>query len=311
MLIGIDLGGTKIEGVVLNKQGHIAQRLRVPTPKTDYSATLKSIADLVRQLESEFPKLPGQQAIGVATPGSVSILTGKMKNCNSTCLNDRPLQQDLEQLIKKQVRIANDADCFTLSEAVDGAAKGLPTVFGVILGTGVGGGVCVNQKLLSGPNRIAGEWGHNPMPSTGSRATGQQLTDSGRSCYCGKANCIETYLSGPGFEHSYFLKTGERISAIEIVKRSDAGEQPATQALDQYQELLARALATIINILDPSAIVLGGGLSNIDSLYTEVPARWSRYIFSDTVETRLLPAKFGDSSGVRGAAWLALDRLPQ
>ena len=311
MLIGIDLGGTKIEGVVLNEQGHIAQRLRVPTPKKNYSATLACITDLVRQLEGEFPELIKQQTIGVATPGSVSTLTGKMKNCNSTCLNDRTLQQDLEQLIKKQVRIANDADCFTLSEAVDGAAKDMPTVFGVILGTGVGGGICVNRQLLTGPNRIVGEWGHNPMPSTDSRAAGQQLVNAERSCYCGRVNCIEAYLSGPGFEHSYFLQTGERLSAIEIVVRSNAGEHAAMQVLDQYQDLLARALATIINILDPGVIILGGGLSNLSSLYTEVPARWSRYVFSDTVETRLLPAKFGDSSGVRGAAWLALGDLAE
>ncbi len=304
MLIGIDLGGTKIEGAVIDDRGNIVQRIRLATPKTDYRATLNCIASLVDQLENTLPGVERQKIIGIATPGSVSSVTKKMKNCNSTCLNHQPLQQDLEQVLERQVRIANDADCFTLSEAMDGAAREMPIVFGVILGTGVGGGVCVHRRLLNGPNSIAGEWGHNPVPTLENRVI-EQLEANGRSCYCGKQDCIETYLSGPGFEQSYFLLAGEQIPAIRIVERSLEGDAKAVKVVDTYQDILARSLSIIINILDPHAIVLGGGMSNIESLYTQVPARWSRYIFSDSVTTRLLPAKYGDSSGVRGAAWLA------
>lgn len=305
MLIGIDLGGTKIEGAVFDEQGQIIFRHRVPTPQTDYLATLDSIASLVNQLEQQIPYAERPEILGIATPGSVSKATGKMKNCNSTCLNHQPLQQDLEHLLKREIRLANDADCFVLSEAIDGAGKGVANVFGVILGTGVGGGICINQQLVAGPNTITGEWGHNPMPQGYSEVNDQRPPHSVRTCYCGKIDCVETYLSGQGLEESYRQMTGERASVQLIVDRASNGEKTAKKALKNYQELLARALSVVINVLDPEVIVLGGGLSNIESLYKEVPRRWSDYVFSDEIETKLLPAMYGDSSGVRGAAWLA------
>lgn len=299
MRIGIDLGGTKIEAAVMDGNGRIVARNRMATPQKDYSATLNVVADLIAGLEKD---LAAPAAIGIATPGSVSTVTDTMKNCNSTCLNGQPLLQDLSRLLKREVRMANDADCFTLSEASDGAAAGCNTVFGVILGTGVGGGICHQGNLLQGPNRIAGEWGHNPLPPL--RGDWQRYQNEARECYCGWQDCIETYLSGPGFEQGYQRTTGIALSAEEIVDRAREGEERALFQLNLYQERLACALASVINLLDPDAIVLGGGMSNIDSLYSQVPERWEKYVFSDRCDTRLVAPKFGDSSGVRGAAWL-------
>jgi fructokinase len=292
--IGVDLGGTKIEGVVLDDDGAIRVRRRVPTPGGDYDATVDAVAALVRQLEDD---CGSRCSVGVGTPGALSPATGRLRNANSTCLNGRALDHDLGRRLRRTVRIANDADCFALSEASDGAARGAGSVFGVIIGTGTGGGIVVNGHLLQGPNAIAGEWGHNPLP---------WMTDAerpGPPCYCGKHGCIETFLSGPGLALDY-TAAAPRPSVKTIVERAVAGEQAAVRCMARYQDRLARALAGVINILDPEIIVLGGGLSNIDSLYTEVPRRLPRYVFSDVVRTQLLPALHGDSSGVRGAAWL-------
>lgn len=301
MRIGIDLGGTKIEGIVLQSRNRVLKRLRLPTPQGDYAATLQTIASLVRELESGFPAFCEKIPVGIATPGSISKLTGRMKNCNSTCLNGKPLKQDLERLLACEVRIANDADCFALSEAIDGAASDFTSVFGVILGTGVGGGIVVNKQLLSGPNNIAGEWGHNPMPPLIS--SGQE-EGALRPCYCGRNGCIEAYLSGPALEKTYSLETGRSQTVADIVFQAGRGQPVEEKVITDYVESLAAALATVINIMDPEAIVLGGGLSNIECLYQEVPLRWGKYVFSDRCETRLLKATYGDSSGGRGAAWL-------
>ncbi|RYU62916.1 ROK family protein [Methylolobus aquaticus] len=293
--IGIDLGGTKIELLALNGTGEALWRRRVPTPKGDYSGTLQSIGQLIADAETE---LGGQGSIGIGTPGAISKASGRMKNCNSTWLNGQPLLEDLQQLLSRPVRIANDADCFALSEAVDGAAAGATTVFGVILGTGVGGGIVVRNRLLDGPNAIAGEWGHNPLPWP---------TDDerpGPGCYCGRSGCIESFLSGPGLTCCHRERTGETLEAFQIVERSDAGDPSCGATIEIYEDRLARALAHVINILDPHAIVLGGGLSNCARLYRSVPLLWERYVFSDRVDTRLVPPRHGDSSGVRGAAWL-------
>ncbi len=295
--LGIDLGGTKIEAVLLDDSGQIRWRQRLDTPQGDYPATLEAIAQLVTAADAEAGQaLP----LGIGTPGAVSTRSGLMKNCNSTCLIGQPLQQDLARRLARPVRLANDADCFALSEASDGAAAGMPTVFGVILGTGVGGGLVVNGQPLSGPNAIAGEWGHNPLALAGLEASSAQR----RPCYCGRENCIETFLSGEGLMRTHQLLGGDGANCTEIARRAEAGEPVAREALGQYAEQLARALAGVINIVDPHAIVLGGGLSNIEALYREVPARWGAYVFSDEVLTRLARARFGDSSGVRGAAWL-------
>jgi len=265
--IGIDLGGTKTEAIALDAAGREIFRKRVPTPRGDYDATLKTIASLVAEA--------GEGSVGVGIPGALSHASGLVKNANSTWLIDKPLQQDLERALGREVRLANDANCFALSEATDGAAAGAEVVFGVILGTGVGGGIVVRGRIVEGANAIAGEWGHNPLPLP--RADDMPL----RPCYCGRAGCIETYLSGPALERG--------------------GGEPA---LDLYCERLARALAGVINIIDPDVIVLGGGVSNIARLYDEVPKLWPRHVFSDHIATRLLPPRHGDSSGVRGAAWL-------
>jgi len=298
MRIGIDLGGTKIEGVVLGDKGEILCRHRVATPQHDYLGTLNAIANLVERLEADCGIGSMLFPVGIGAPGSISHLTGRMKNCNSTCLNGRALREDLQALLKRDIRIANDADCFSLSEARDGAASGCANVFGVILGTGVGGGIVLNNQLLAGPNGIAGEWGHNPMPSVFL----EQIQR--RRCYCGRDNCIETWLSGPAFEQSYRERTNKALAATQIVSAATAGDGPAVGVMEQYYEMLAAALATVINVVDPEVVVLGGGLSNIGGLYDEVPRRWARYVFTDHCETKLLRAKFGDSSGVRGAAWL-------
>ena len=300
--IGIDLGGTKIEGVLLDPQGQIVSRERVPTPKDDYGATVRAIAGLVRRFELSVPGEP--PSVGVGTPGAVSPLTGLMKNCNSTWLNGRTLREDLEVAIGRPVRLANDANCFALSEAVDGAGVGAEVVFGVILGTGVGGGVIVRGRPLLGPNAIAGEWGHNPLPS----ARFDEIP--GPSCYCGRTGCIETFLSGPGLaaDHDRVLDSlptsGPRLGPEEIVARAEAGDEACEGTLRRYESRLSRALASVINLLDPDVVVLGGGLSRLERLYRNVPMQWGRWVFSDSVATRLAPPVHGDSGGVRGAAWL-------
>ena len=280
--IGIDLGGTKIEVVTLDDGGQEVFRKRVPTPRGDYPATLAAIASLVREA--------GEGSVGIGIPGSLSRATGLVKNANSTWLIGKPLKQDIEKTLGREIRIENDANCFTLSEAVDGAGKGARVVFGVILGTGVGGGIAVNGKVLTGANAIAGEWGHNPLPLP----TPEDLPLP--PCYCGRAGCIETYLSGPGLSRDHRLLTGQSLEPEEIVKHE--------RTMLRYTERLARALAGVINVLDPELIVLGGGMSNVGRLYTEVPRLWARSIFSDQVATRLARNAHGDSSGVRGAAWL-------
>jgi fructokinase len=295
--IGIDLGGTKIEGIVLDAKGNISQRLRVATPKDDYDATLDALAHVTSQLD-----VPTSTPLGICTPGAVSLVTGLMKNCNSTCLNNKPLREDLEHRLARPVRIANDADCFALSEASDGSARGNYSVFGVILGTGVGGGICIEQKLIHGVSAICGEWGHNPLPLNALQQ--DPRPPIGRACYCGRQDCVESWLSGPAFEKRFSETFGESLSARQIVERASSGDESAHGAVDQYHHLLALALATLINILDPETIVIGGGMSNIESIYTGVPAYLKRYVFSDDLNTRIVPAMHGDSSGVRGAAWL-------
>jgi fructokinase len=293
--IGIDLGGTKIEGIVIDAVGESLARLRVPTPRGDYDGTVDAVARLVVQLEQA---VGTTCTVGVGMPGAVSPATGLIKNANSTWLNGRPFVADLSAAVGRPVRVANDADCFALSEASDGAAAGAATVFGVIIGTGTGGGVVVNQRLVTGPNAIAGEWGHNmlPWPRAGEWP--------GPPCYCGRTGCIETFLSGPAFERDHRAVTGDASSGADISARADAGDAHCDASIARYEDRLARGLASIINVLDPHVIVLGGGMSNVRRLYQRVPALWSEWVFSDRVDTRLVRAVHGDSSGVRGAAWL-------
>ena len=298
MRIGIDLGGTKIEAIALD-HGREVGRLRVATPRDDYEATLAAIASLVADLERGAGAVG---TVGVGIPGTLSPDTGLVKNANSTWLLGRPLRADLEQRLARDVRIANDANCFAVSEAIDGAASGVAVVFGVIVGTGTGAGICVNGSVLTGPNGIAGEWGHNPLPWP----TADEWP--GPSCYCGKSGCVETFLSGPGMQRDHERHTGRAESAPAIVARAAVGDPVATETLERYEDRMARALAGVINVLDPDVIVLGGGMSNIERLYQNVPRRWRDYVFSaganDVVRTRLVRATHGDSSGVRGAAWL-------
>ncbi len=292
---GIDLGGTKIELIALDTTGAEVWRRRASTPQGDYRGTLDVMRDLVMSAETE---LGVTGSVGIGTPGAVSRATGRIKNANSVCLNGQPLIEDLSALLKRPIRIANDADCFALSEARDGAAAGASVVFGVILGTGVGGGIVVQGQLLQGPNAIAGEWGHNPLPWP------QASEWPGPACYCGRQGCIETYLSGPGLERDFQMSADCELTGPEILARAEGGDAIAEAAFQRYEDRLARALAHVINLLDPDAIVLGGGLSNCRRLYLNVQQLWGRYVFSDRVDTRLLAPKFGDSSGVRGAAWL-------
>ena len=280
--IGVDLGGTKIEAIALDGEREVFRR-RVPTPRGNYLETIEAVRRLVDQA--------GEGSVGIGIPGALSRVTGLVKNANSTWLNGRPLKQDLEQALGREVRLENDANCFALSEAVDGAGRGARVVFGVILGTGVGGGIVVDGKVLTGPNAIAGEWGHNPLPLPGPADLPLP------ACYCGRAGCIETYLAGPGLSREHESATGERLEAAQI-----AAQRP--ERMEIYAERLARALASVINVLDPEVIVLGGGMSNAARLYQDVPRLWGRYVFSDRVDTRLVRNAHGDSSGVRGAAWL-------
>ena len=293
--IGIDLGGTKTEIIALDARGAVLDRRREPTPSADYAATIALIARMVKRAEVQV----GERAtVGVGTPGSLSPATGLLRNSNSTAFNGRPLKQDLERALGREVRIANDANCFALSEARDGAAHGASVVFGAILGTGVGGGVVVNGRLVEGANAIGGEWGHNPLPWP------EDAERPGHGCFCGRRGCIETFLSGPGLARDHASQAGETLTAEEIVLRATTGDAPAQATLARYEARLARALAVLINVIDPDVIVLGGGLSNIERLYANVPRLWGAWIFSDVVRTRLVRNRHGDSGGVRGAAWL-------
>jgi fructokinase len=294
MRIGIDVGGTKIEGIALDAGGREVGRVRVPTPRDDYDATLSAIDAIVCRLERD----AGVRAsVGLGIPGTVSLLDGLVKNANSTWLNGKPLQHDIEERLDRPVRLANDANCFALSEATDGAAAGADVAFGIILGTGCGGGIVVHARVLAGPNAIAGEWGHNPLPAP------RDDERPGPRCYCGNCGCIETFLSGPGLARDYASAGGAPADAQAIAGRAASGDPLAIAALERYEDRLGRALTTVVNLLDPDVIVLGGGLSNIDRLYPNVPAR-IRPFGGEPLRTRLVKARFGDSSGVRGAAWL-------
>jgi fructokinase len=294
MRIGVDLGGSKIEIIALGDGGEALLRERVATPQGDYRGTLNVVAGLVEAAEQRVGAGGAVASVGIGIPGAESRTTGLIKNANSTCLIGRPLKRDLEELLHREVRIANDANCFALSEAADGAGAGAQVVFGVILGTGVGGGIVIDGKALTGANAIAGEWGHNPMPGEHHRDT----------CYCGRKGCIELYLSGPGLAADHRRITSADCSPAEIVERAAVGDAECEATLQRYEARLARALAQVINILDPDVIVLGGGLSNMERLYENVPRLWGEHIFSDRVATKLLKHRHGDSSGVRGAAWL-------
>jgi fructokinase len=303
--IGIDLGGTKIEGLALGDDGGEFARLRVPAPRGNYDETIRAIVDLVSALErSAFArratadKSADRVSVGVGIPGAISPATGLIKNANSTWLIGRPLERDLARAVGRPVRLANDANCFALSEATDGAAAGAAVVFGVIIGTGTGGGLVVNGRVVAGANAIAGEWGHNPLPAPDADER------PGPECYCGRFGCVETFLSGPALARDYLAHGGDDLTAIDIAARAERGEARASGCLDRYERRFARAIASVINVVDPDVVVLGGGLSNISRLYDRVPDLWGRHVFSDRVATRLLPAKHGDASGVRGAAWL-------
>ena len=293
--IGVDLGGTKIELAALDDRGAIVLRERVATPAGDYDATIEAIARLVESAEGRACE---RGSIGIATPGALSLRDGRVKNANSTWLNGRALKEDLERRLAREVRIANDANCFALSEAQDGAARGASIVFGVILGTGVGGGIVAGGRILTGANAIAGEWGHNALPLPG--AEDEPLPP----CYCGRRGCVETYLSGPAMAAEHARLHGESLDAPRIAARAAEGDAACEATLQRYARRLARSLAVVINIVDPDVIVLGGGLSNVGGLYARVPALWGAHVFSDEVRTRLLAPAHGDSSGVRGAAWL-------
>ena len=295
MRIGIDLGGTKIEAIALADEGRDVFRRRVDTPRGSYEGTIRAIAQLVEAADTA---LGGRGTVGIGIPGTISPATGVIKNANSTWLNGRPFDADLTATIGRPVRLANDANCFALSEAIDGAGAGARVVFGVILGTGTGGGVVVEGRVLTGPNAIAGEWGHNPLPWP------RGAEWPGPACYCGKRSCVETFLSGPGLARDHQEATGEALEPQEIVERAQAGHPGARATLERYEERLARALAALINVLDPDAIVLGGGMSNVGELYRAVPRLLPAFVFSDRVDTALMAPKHGDSSGVRGAAWL-------
>jgi len=289
--IGVDLGGTKIEAIALDRDGRERFRKRVATPQGDYAATVRAISDLVAAAQAA----AGRGSIGVGIPGTISPATGLIKGANSVCLIGQALDKDLAQAVGQDVRLANDADCFALSEASDGAGAHDHIVFGAILGTGCGSGLVVGRKILRGPNAITGEWGHNPLPWPADDERPGQL------CYCGQRGCIETFISGPGLSADFERTTGEKAIGTDIAARADA---PAVAVMDRYIHRLARSLATVINLIDPSVIVLGGGLSKIERLYRDVPALLPKFVFSDTVVTPIRPPRHGDSSGVRGAAWL-------
>lgn len=292
--LGLDLGGTKIAAVVLAADGRVLWEQRVATPRHDYDGTIARIAEIVAAAEAA---VGTRCSVGVGTPGAISPATGLVKNANSTWLNGRPLKVDLERALARDVRLANDANCLAVSEATDGAAAGAAIVFGVILGTGTGGGLVVRGQVVTGANAIAGEWGHNPLPWPEANEL------PGPACYCGRFGCLETWLSGPGIAADYRRRGGDALTSEQIVARI-ADDPLAADTMRAWTHRLARGLASIVNVLDPDVIVVGGGLSQIASLYTDVPQLWTQWIFSDVVHTRLVPAKYGDASGVRGAAWL-------
>jgi len=292
---GVDLGGTKIEIIALAQDGRELLRRRVATPKENYGEILDAVAGLVRDAETE---LADRGTVGIGTPGSISRATGLLRGSNSVCLNGKPIRADLEALLGREVRITNDANCFALSEATDGAAAGAEVVFGVILGTGVGGGIVVRGHVLTGPNAIAGEWGHNPLPWP------KDDERPGYPCFAGHSGCIETFLSGPGIERDHLRTSGKALTSHDIGARAAIGDAACEATMRRYEERLARSLAHVINILDPDVIVLGGGMSNVQRLYANVPGLWLPWVFSDRVDTRLVKHRYGDSSGVRGAAWL-------
>lgn len=295
MRIGIDLGGTKIEGIALADDGRVLDRRRVTSPRGEYAASVGAVTDLVAAIEAA---VGDRGTVGVGIPGVISPETGLVKNANSTWLIGHPFHHDLSHALSRDVRVANDANCFALSESVDGAAAGASVVFGVIIGTGTGGGLVVDGRIIVGANAIAGEWGHNPLPAP------LDNERPGPACYCGRSGCIETFLSGPALERDYASHGCLAAGADVIAARAEAGEPLAQQALLRYEDRFARAIAAVINVLDPDVIVLGGGLSNIERLYARVPAAWSAHVFSDRVRTRLVRNRHGDASGVRGAAWL-------
>ena len=297
MRLGIDLGGTKIEAAILDDSGSFICRERVPTPK-DYNEILQAITGLRDQVASAYGY---EGPVGICTPGSTSKSTGLMQGSNSQSLNGRNLAADLQAALNTPVRISNDANCFALSEAIDGAGAGYESVFGVIIGTGCGGGVVVDHKIVGGVNGIAGEWGHVPLPWPVDHEY------EGHDCWCGRTGCLETYISGTGLELDYFRIANEKIDAKTILAKAESGDIVADSVLQVLEDRIGRGLAMIINILDPDAIVLGGGLSNIDRLYTNIPRKWPGYVFSKSIDTKLLKPKYGDSSGIRGAAYLFND----
>ena len=293
--IGVDLGGAKIEAIALDAKGETLARRRVATPAHDYQAIVKSIAALVGDIESDIGR---RGAVGVGAPGAISTHTGLVKNSNTAVVNGKPLDVDLSRALARPVRVANDANCFALSEAIDGAGRGAGVVFGVILGTGVGGGIIVNGGIVEGRNRVAGEWGHTPLP---------WMTEDeypGERCFCGHRGCVETFLNGAGLSRDYERRSGEGRSATEIAVLAEAGDAFARESLERYQDRLARGLAVVVDLIDPDVIVLGGGLSNISLIYDGLAARVGEYAFTDAFDTKILPNVHGDSSGVRGAAWL-------
>jgi fructokinase len=299
MRIGIDLGGTKIEGIVLDESGKTLARRRLPSPQGNYRATLEAVADLVLGLEQQ---TGGRGSVGIGIPGALSPATGRIKNANSTWIIGEALDRDLEQRLARPIRLENDANCFALSEAVDGAGAGAGSLFGVILGTGVGGGLVVDGRLIGGRNAVTGEWGHNPLPWP------DEAERRGPRCYCGKQGCIEVFLSGPGLARDHEAVTrqtsGQAWTAEQIVARAARGDTACGASLARLENRLSRALASVINLLDPEVIVLGGGLSGIERLYRALPRLLPAYVFGGEVETAILPPRHGDSSGVRGAAWL-------
>ncbi len=302
MRIGVDLGGTKIEAIVLSDDGLELVRERISTPQGNYEETIKSVGHLVRKIALQ-TNLPETTPVGVGIPGAVSPHTGLIKNANSVCLIGHALDKDLQLELHRPVKLSNDANCFAISESTDGAGAGANIVFGVILGTGVGGGIVHNQQLLSGPNAIAGEWGHMPLPWP-QHLPGGIDERPGPECYCGQHGCIETFLSGPGLEDDHHRSTGQKLTTYEILSNAARGDAGCELTLERYDQRLARGLSNVINLIDPDVIVLGGGLSNLERLYTNVPRLWDQWVFSDHCSTVLKKNMHGDSSGVRGAAWL-------
>jgi fructokinase len=295
MMIGIDFGGTKIEGIVMDEAGTELARRRIPTPRDDYGGSIAAVSDLVRALESG---LPAPASIGIGIPGTISPATGLVKNANSNWLNGKPLLEDIETALARPVRIANDANCLAMSEAVDGAGAGAHTVFAVIIGTGTGAGIAIDRHILTGHQAIAGEFGHIPLPWM----TAEEFP--GNACWCGQHGCLETYVSGTGFRRDHEKATGRAQASQEVIAAMRAGDAAARASYERYASRLGRGLATIVNVLDPDVIVLGGGMSNVDELYADLPGIIGRYVFSDAFTTPIRRNVHGDSSGVRGAAWL-------